>query len=231
MHVPDLAVLDQRSGDRDPVVAGLLGERDHGGQTAGLGGEPAQTRVVEPHRDLCREVLEHIARKAELREDDQAGTLRAGLTEEVDVLGEILVQRAEPRRELCEGDPKWVHALLARRCVTGASLARDRAGSGGAETPVLGFRAPKPCRRPRARSETACAKEGTPVRRRRQRVAEETAAAHLPGREAPPVQSSPIAAYPVGDGHLRRITEHVATTETVGAACGADGRLDRACRV
>ena len=124
VDVADLAVLDERGGDRDPVVAGLLGERDDRGQAAGRCRQARQPRVVEAHRDLGSEVLEHVAREAELGEDDEVGTLRARLAEEVDVVGEVLVQLAELRRELGEGDAERRHRGVIRRPPPGVSRSR-----------------------------------------------------------------------------------------------------------
>ena len=75
MDVADLAVLEQRGGDEQPVVGRLLDERDDRGQAPRRGGELGQPRVVEAHRDLGREVLEQVAGQPELREDDQVGAL------------------------------------------------------------------------------------------------------------------------------------------------------------
>ena len=74
MDVPDLAVLEQRRGDEQPVVARLLDERhDRATGPRVVGGELGEPRVVEAHRDLGGEVLEQVAGQPELREDDEAG--------------------------------------------------------------------------------------------------------------------------------------------------------------
>ena len=73
MDVRDLAVLEQGRRDEQPVVGRLLDERDDRRQPPGRRGQLGQARVVEPHRDLGREVLELVAGQAELREDDEVG--------------------------------------------------------------------------------------------------------------------------------------------------------------
>ena len=70
VDVAHLAVLEQGRRDEQPVVGRLLDERDDRRQAVGRGGQLGQPRVVEPHRDLGREVLELVAGQPELREDD-----------------------------------------------------------------------------------------------------------------------------------------------------------------
>ena len=48
VDVPDLAVLEQRRRDEQPVVGRFLDERDDGRQVLGRGGQLGQSRVVEP---------------------------------------------------------------------------------------------------------------------------------------------------------------------------------------
>ena len=68
--------------DEQPVIARLLDERDDGGQPVRRRRERGQPRVVEPHRDLGREVLQLVAGQPELREDDEVGALPACLLEQ-----------------------------------------------------------------------------------------------------------------------------------------------------
>ena len=116
VDVPDLAVLEQRGGDEQPVVGRLLDERDDRRQAAGLGGEGRQPRVVEPHRDLAGEVLEQVAGQPELREDDEVRAPGACLLEERVVALQVRVEVPESRRDLGEGD--------RQRGLHGASIAR-----------------------------------------------------------------------------------------------------------
>ena len=78
VDVPDLAVLEQRRGDEQAVVARLLDERDDRREPVGLRGELGQARVVEPDRDLGGEVLEEVAGQPQLGEDDEAGAFARG---------------------------------------------------------------------------------------------------------------------------------------------------------
>ena len=95
VDVPDLAVLEQGGRDEQPVVGGLLDERDDGRDATGVGGEIGQARVVEAHRDLAGEVLELVAGQPELGEDDQVGALLARLGEQLLVARQVLVERPE----------------------------------------------------------------------------------------------------------------------------------------
>ncbi len=70
VDVPDLAVLEQGRGDEQPVVGRFLDERHDRGQALGHTGELSEARIVEPHRDLGRQVLEQVAGQPELGEDD-----------------------------------------------------------------------------------------------------------------------------------------------------------------
>ena len=116
MDVPDLAVLEQGGGDEQPVVAQFLDERDDRRQAAGLGGEGREPRVVEPHRDLAREVLEQVAGQPELGEDDEVRAPGTCLVEEGVVALQVRVELPESRRDLGEGD--------RQRGLHGASIAR-----------------------------------------------------------------------------------------------------------
>jgi hypothetical protein len=113
--VDDAAVLDQRRGDEQPVVARLLDERHDGRQPACRAGETGQARVVEPHRDFRGEILQLVPRQAELREDDEPGPLLARPLDQVMVPGEVLVQLPENGGDLGERDPERRHCLRAYR--------------------------------------------------------------------------------------------------------------------
>ena len=110
VDVPELAVLEQRGRDEQPVVGGLLDERHDGRQPARRGGQRGEAGVVEAHRDLGREVLEQVAGQAQLREHDEAGPGLARLGEELVVAREVGVELPETRRDLGEGDPERLHA-------------------------------------------------------------------------------------------------------------------------
>ena len=56
------------------------------------------------------EILEQVARQAELGEDDQPCPLRARVGEQTDVGLEVLVEPPELRRELGQRDPQRCHA-------------------------------------------------------------------------------------------------------------------------
>ena len=110
MDVAELAVLEQGGSDEQPVVGRLLDERHDDRQVAGRIGEIGQPRVVEPHRDLRREVLELVAGQPELREDDEVRALRAGLLDQLVVARQVHVELTERRRDLGEGHAHGVHA-------------------------------------------------------------------------------------------------------------------------
>ena len=110
VDVADLAVLEQGRGDEQPVVGRLLDERHDRGQVAGRSGEVGQARIVEAHRDLGREVLELVARQAELGEDDEVRALGASVGEELVVTGKVGIELAQRRGDLREGDPHGLHA-------------------------------------------------------------------------------------------------------------------------
>ena len=73
------------------------------------GGETEQARVVDPHRDLGRQILQVVAGQPELGEDHETGPGGAGLGQELVVACEVLLEQAEPRRELGKGDPERLH--------------------------------------------------------------------------------------------------------------------------
>ena len=128
VDVAELAVLQQRRGDEQPVVGGLLHERHHGREPACRSGERCQPGVVETHRDLRRQVLEQVPGEAQLREHDEAGPGVAGLRDELLVAREIGLEVPEAWRDLGEGDPERLHA---------ASIAAARSGPrGGACAPA-----------------------------------------------------------------------------------------------
>ena len=124
MDVADAAVLEERGRDEQAVVAGLLDERDDRGQPFGLGRERRQARVVEADRDLGRQVLEQVAGQPELGEHHQAGALGARPAQQLVVDGQVLVELAEPRRDLGKRDPERGHG----RSIAGAPAAASRRG-------------------------------------------------------------------------------------------------------
>ena len=109
MDVPDRAVLEKRRGDEQAMVGRLLDERDDRREALARGRQLGEPGVVEPHRDLRREVLEQIARQPELGEDDEPGATLACLLKQADVRGDVLVEQAELRRNLGEGDRHRLH--------------------------------------------------------------------------------------------------------------------------
>ena len=111
MDVAHPAVLEQRRGDAQPVVARLLDERHDRGRSAGrLPRERRQPRVVEAHRDLGREVLQQVAGQPQLREHDEPGVVRPRVGQELVVAGEVGLEIPERRRDLGEGDAERLHA-------------------------------------------------------------------------------------------------------------------------
>ena len=60
--------------------------------------------VVPTHGHLRVEVLEQVAGQAELREDDQVGTLVAGFADELVMPLQVLVEGTEARRHLGQRD-------------------------------------------------------------------------------------------------------------------------------
>ena len=154
MDVADLAVLDERGRNEEPVVARFLDEGDDRRETPRGAGEPGESRVVESHRDVGGEVLEQVAREAQLGEDDQAGARLARAIQQCVVDREVLVEQAEPGRDLRERDPEGRHrasipsrsgptalrpgARGASSGVNALPLASVRTGDGRSRT-VLGF--------------------------------------------------------------------------------------------
>ena len=125
MDVPDPAVLDEGRGDEQAVVGRLLDEADDDRDVARRPGELGQPRVVEPHRDLGREVLEEVAGQPELREDGQADALAPRVGDERVVAFQVRLEVAEAGRDLGEADAESLHVpSLARRRV----LPADRRG-------------------------------------------------------------------------------------------------------
>ncbi len=129
---PNLAVLQQRGRDEEPVIVRLLDERDDGRQRLRPGGEAEQARVVLAHRDFGRQVLELVAGQAELRKHDQPRTGGACLRQKLAMAGQVLLEHAEARRELNESDSERLHQLSlapvarSRRLVRRAPWARAR---------------------------------------------------------------------------------------------------------
>src|SRR5262245_4907086 len=107
------------------MVAGLLDERHDRRQPAGLAGQLGQSRIVEPHRDLGREILELVAGEPELREDHELGAAVARLAQSLAMRREVRLGRAEPRRHLRQGDAHGLH---------------DRSIRDTEREPMLGFR-------------------------------------------------------------------------------------------
>ena len=114
MDVPELAVLEQRGGDEQPVVGRFLDERDDRGHPVRRAGKLGETRIVEAHRDLGREVLELVAGQPQLGEDDEVRAEVARLAQPVVVGREIDLERPEPGRDLGERDAHGLHARSIR---------------------------------------------------------------------------------------------------------------------
>ena len=119
VDVADLAVLEQGRRDEQPVVGRLLDEGDDGREVLGRGGELGQPGVVEPERDLRRQVLELVAGQAQLREDDEVGLLGAGLLQELVVTSQIAVQLPQARRQLGERHADGLHGASIREAPFG----------------------------------------------------------------------------------------------------------------
>ena len=104
MDVADGAVLEQRGGDEEAMVVRLLDEGDDGRQPLRRPGQLEEPRVVAAHGHLGVEVLEQVAGQAELRKDHEVRALHPGLSEELVVALQVLLERAEARRDLGQGD-------------------------------------------------------------------------------------------------------------------------------
>ena len=131
VHVPQLAALEQRGGDEEAVVVGLLDEGDHRRQTVGGARQVAQAGVVETHRHLGVEVLEQVAGQPQLGEDDQVGGLRARIREHGVMAGEVLVERTEAWRDLGQGNAQRRHP---GKCIgTGRTATSQRPVAGIAD--------------------------------------------------------------------------------------------------
>jgi hypothetical protein len=111
MHVPQLTVLEQAGRDEQPVVGRLLDERDDRRQAVGGPRQIGEARIVQAHGDLGRQVLQLVAGQAELGEDDQVGSLRAGLLEQLVMALQVCFERPQSRGDLGERDPQRSHAL------------------------------------------------------------------------------------------------------------------------
>ena len=98
-----------------------------------LAGQRREPRVVEPHRDVGREVLEQVAGQPELGEHDQARPAGPRLREQLAVARQVRLEVAEAWRELREGDPQGVHGpSIASRA--GATERPARSGRYGGVT-------------------------------------------------------------------------------------------------
>ena len=85
--------------------------------------QPGQTRIVEPDRDLRRQILEQVARQPELGEHDEAGTAPARLLDQLVVTCQIGIEHPEPGGQLGEGHGQGLHA---RSIAVHARVARLR---------------------------------------------------------------------------------------------------------
>src|SRR3990172_4530631 len=110
MNVVHGAVLEQRRGDEETMVGRLLHEGDHRGQAHRLGRQGRKARVIEPHRDLGREILQQVPGQTQLGEDDEPGAARPRLGKERAMALEVRLERAELRGGLGEGDAERLHA-------------------------------------------------------------------------------------------------------------------------
>ncbi len=72
-------------------------------------GELGKAWIVASHRHFAGQILEQVAGQPELREYDEIRSTTPGLVEERVVTGEVLVESAEPRRELGQSDPNGLH--------------------------------------------------------------------------------------------------------------------------
>ena len=127
MDVADGTVLHQGGGDEQAVVGRFLHERDDRGEAGGGARELRQARIVEPHRDLAVEVLQQVARQAELREDHEVRALFARIRDPGMVLLEVDIEHAEARRVLGEGDAERLHGAESTPQATAGP--RRQAGS------------------------------------------------------------------------------------------------------
>ena len=112
MDVPNPAILEERRGDEQAVVSRLLDERDDRREVLRLGRQRGEARIVEPDRHLRGEILEEVAGQPELGEHDQPGAAPARLGDERVMPLQVLVEQAEPRRDLGEGDGQRLHGPL-----------------------------------------------------------------------------------------------------------------------
>ncbi len=114
MDVPDLAVLEQRGRDEQPMIGRFLDERDDDRQILGRGRQIGQARIVQAERHLGRQILELVAGQAELREDDQVGALGPRRSDELVVPGQVGREAAEHRSDLSERHTDRVHGRSIR---------------------------------------------------------------------------------------------------------------------
>ena len=141
MDMADLAILEQRRGDEEPVVVRFLDEGDDDARTVARPGELDEALVVATHRDLGVEVLEQVAGEAELGEDDEVGPVTTSLADEGVVPREVALQIAEARRDLGEGDADLRHGRECRHRGSDGDP-RCRSTVAVATLAVLGFPAP-----------------------------------------------------------------------------------------
>ena len=78
MDVADPAVLEQRRGDEQPVVARLLDERDDADRSSVSAASVARRGSSSRIATSDGEVLEQVAGQPQLGEDDEPGALRRG---------------------------------------------------------------------------------------------------------------------------------------------------------
>ena len=85
-----------------------------------------QPRVVAAHGHLGVEVLEQVAGQAELREDDEVSALAAGLSDELVMALQVLLEGTEARRHLGQRDRMRFGRLMSPRppCRVGAAPGR-----------------------------------------------------------------------------------------------------------
>jgi hypothetical protein len=109
VDVADLAVLDERRGDEQPVVGRFLDEGDDRRDPARLCQQRGEPRIVEPHRHVGCEVLEQVPGEAEFREDDQVRAALARLCQDRPMPLEVVLEGAELGRQLGKRDSDPIH--------------------------------------------------------------------------------------------------------------------------
>lgn len=106
MDMANLAILDQRPRDEQPMIGGFLDERDDGRHSDRRGRDPCQTGIIQAHGHITGQVLELVAGQAKLGKDDEIRALIARPCHDLDVSSQILVEQPQSGGKLRQRDPE-----------------------------------------------------------------------------------------------------------------------------